>query len=442
MLAGICLLVGAGLPVAAGGAEKYTLKENIAIGDQWRVDLAMRLAGHLQFKNGERTITLELSAAAQHQFPERVLQVRADGLPTQVARFYEQAKADITAQGVKSTRTLRPELRFQVAQRLKDETITYSPAGPLTREELELTGEHLDVLMLNGLLPTDSVALGETWKVPIPVGQALVGLDGVTSQDLRCKLDSVQGDEAKVSVTGSVNGISRGAEVKATIEGSYVFDLKTQRLTSLQWKQKEQRNQGPVSPITKSETTVTVRRTFGAQAETLANSVVADVPAEPDASHLLLTFRDVKTRGELLLDRSWHVVSQTDHQTVLRLLERGELVAQLNVIPWAKAKPGEHVSVAELRKHIEESPGFKVDQVLQASEVPDDEKRWIYRVSVVGQSDGIQVLQNYYAVAGPQGDQLILLFTTDVAQADRLGAHDLATVGTVQFPEARALAKP
>jgi hypothetical protein len=441
MLAGVGLLVFAGMPTTAGAAEKYALQEKIAVGDQWRVEMAMRLAGEVQIRNADKTITLKLSATARHLFPERVLQVRGDGLPTQVARFYEQARADITTQGVTSTRTLRPDRRLQVAQRIKDETVTYSPSGPLGREELELTGEHLDVLMFHGLLPTEAVVVGETWKIPIPVAQALAALDGVTSQDLRCKLESVKGGEARVSVAGTVAGISRGAEVKAAVEGAYTFDLKARKLASLQWKQKEQRHQGPVNPAVKFESTTTVKRTFGVQAEALANAAVADIPVEPNPGHLLLSFGDAKGRWELLHDRSWHVVAQTEQHAVLRLLDRGELIAQMNVIPWEKAQPGKHMAPEDLRKHIEGSPDFIVDQTLQADEVPDDEKRWIYRVSVVGRSDEVQVLQNYYAVAGPGGNQVVLIFTTEVPLAERLAERDLSIVGSVRFPEP-AKAKP
>ena len=156
---------------------------------------------------------------------------------------------------------------------------------------------------------------------------------------------------------------------------------------------------------------------------------MADIPVEPNPGHLLLSFGDAKGRWELLHDRSWHVVAQTEQHTVLRMLERGELVAQMNVIPWEKAKPGQHLAPEDLRKHIEGSPGFTVDQTLQADEVPDDEKRWIYRVSVVGQSDEIQVLQNYYAVAGPGGDQVVLMSNGSFQGVPKLLPEALARRG-------------
>jgi hypothetical protein len=428
----LLLLVGLATPCAEA-AEKYSLKEKFAVADQWRTNLSLQLSGNLQMRSGDKVLALTLAAQADHQFPERVLNVDEAGQATRVARSYEQAKAGITVQGSRSERSLRPERRLQVAQRIKDETVTFAPSGPLTREELELTGEHLDVLMAGALLPEKEVGVGEAWEVTIPAIQALVGLDGVISQDVKGKLESVQGDMARITFSGNVEGISRGAELKTAIDATASFDLKAARLTALEWKQKEQREQGPVTPAAKTESTTTMKRTLGVKADALSNGVVAQLPAEPGPAHLMLLYRDAKGRFEFLHERAWHVVAQNDQYTVMRMLERGELVAQVNVLPWAKARPGQHIGTDELKKLIEESPAFTVDQTLQSGTMPAEAGYWIYRVSAVGKSNETPVLQNYYAVAGPQGDQLMLVFTTEVNQAEHLGSRDLSMVGTVSF---------
>ena len=132
--------------------------------------------------------------------------------------------------------------------------------------------------------------------------------------------------------------------------------------------------------------------------------------------------------------RDWHVISQNDRQAVLRLLDRGELIGQLNVTPWPKAKPGEHLSPEELRKHIDDSPGFEVDQLLQSGQMPADEGLWLYRLSVIGTADEVRLLQNYYAIADRQGNQAVLTFTTEVPLAEKFAERDLSIVGTVSFP--------
>ena len=434
---GLAVLLGVLITDAAAAADKYPLKEKYEVGDQWCTSLTLKINGTLQMQSGEKVLELTLNAAAEHEFPERLLGVDPSGQPLRVARQYEQAKATITVQGAASNRTLRPGRKLQVAQRIKDETVTFAPGGPLTREELELTGEHLDVLMLPALLPEKEVGIGESWEVGIPAIQALVGLEGVINQDVKGKLDAVQGDLAQLAFTGSVEGISNGAEVKTVLDGRCTFNLKSQRITALEWKQKEARQQGPVSPGAKTESTTSMKRTLGGKSEALADAVILQLPAEPLPSHLMLLHREPKGRHEMLLERSWHIVAQTDQYTVLRLLERGELVAQVNVIPWEKAKPGQHINPDDLKKLIADAQSFTLDQIVQSGVVPSGSGHWIYRITAAGKSNETPVLQNYFAVAGPQGDQVILIFTTEVNQSERLASRDLAIAATVSFSQGK-----
>src|SRR5262249_5970892 len=156
--------------------------------------------------------------SATHEFPERILVPGAGGLVFKTARFYDKAQAAINAGGEKSERSLRADRRLSVAQRHKEQSSVYSPAGPLTREELDLIAEDFDTLSILGVLPAKPVAVDETWNVPNSVVQALCNFDGLTEQSLSGKLTQVQGNKAIFSITGSAAGIEKGAVAKLKIE--------------------------------------------------------------------------------------------------------------------------------------------------------------------------------------------------------------------------------
>jgi hypothetical protein len=119
------------------------------------------------------------------------------------------------------------------------------------------------------------------------------------------------------------------------------------------------------------------------------------------------------------------------------MLERGELIAQVNIVPWEKAKPGQHISEEDLKKLVESGDSFALDQIVQSGTVPADAGYWVYRITAAGKSNETAVLQNYYAVASPQGEQVMLIFTTEVNQAEKLAGRDLSLVGTVRFTPAK-----
>jgi hypothetical protein len=417
-------------------AQTYPLSETAQAGDCFRIHLNMTLSGEMRVNKEGKPWSLTLEATATHEFPERILQVASDGLPEKAARIYEKANAVITVDKTPSNRSLRSERHLLVAQRNKDHLLVYSPAGALTREELELASEHFDALALPGLLPGRAVSVGETWKIPNTVAQALCSFEGLVEQTLVCKLEEVKDQVARVSVSGAATGIDLGALAKLKIEASYRYDLDSKRLTRLDWKQKDERDQGPASPATSVQTAVTLTRTAIEQPAVLSDVALVSVPdgLEPPAQLTQLEYHDAKGRFDMLYGRDWQMVSQSNEHVVMRLLDRGDFVSQLTVTPWTKAEKGKHLSADEFRQAMADTPGWEPDDELQAGEVPAEAGRWIYRISTLGELDDTKVMQNFYLVAGPEGEQVVLAFTMPAKQADRLGTRDLSIATGIEFP--------
>jgi hypothetical protein len=84
-----------------------------------------------------------------------------------------------------------------------------------------------------------------------------------------------------------------------------------------------------------------------------------------------------------------------------------------------------------------QTPGWEPEKELQASEVPVAEGLWAYRLSVMGKLDGVAVLQNFFLVAAPGGEQVVVTITMTPKQADKLGARDLTLVGGLGVPAAK-----
>ena len=420
--------------------QTYPLAEAVQPGDCFRVRLDMSLDGEMTVQRGDKPAKLPLKAAAAHEYPERVLSVGKDGVPDKAARVYETARATITVARDSSERTLRDDRRLIVAQRHKDQPLVYSPAGALTRAELDLTSDHFDTLAVVGLLPGKAVAVGDTWKIPTGVAQALCNFEGVTEQTLSGKLDEVKDGVAQFTVSGTSSGVDQGSLVKLEITAKGRFDLKAKRLTALDWTQKDQRDAGPVSPATAVTTTVALKRTPIERPEKLSDVALVSVPDgfAPPAPLTHLELRDGKGRYELLHPREWQMVSATENHQVLRLMDRGDFVAQATITPWTAAEKGQHLSPDAFKEAMYGSPGFELTKELQADEVPSEQKgRWVYRLSALGELDGVEVLQNCYLIAAPGGEQVVVTFTLTPKQADKLGARDLSFVGGLEVPAAK-----
>jgi hypothetical protein len=157
----------------------------------------------------------------------------------------------------------------------------------------------------------------------------------------------------------------------------------------------------------------------------------------PDALQLV-EYRHPKGKFELNYSRDWQVVGEPDGRLILRLMDRGDFVAQATITPWTPAEKGKHLSPDEFRAAMAEAPGWEAEKELQAGEVPGGgEGRWVYRVSMQGKADGVAVLQNFFLIAGPNGDQVVVAVTLTPKKAEQLGGRDLSLAGSVELPGAK-----
>jgi hypothetical protein len=418
-------------------SQTVTVAEAPKVNDCYRLAMSMKLTGEMIVVQDGKPATLKLAASAEHRFCERVLALNASSsLPTKVARQYDEARAVITVEGAANPRSLRSDRRLIVAQRPNDVLLCYAPAGSLTREELDTVSEQFDTMALAGLLPRKSVALGDTWKIDNAAAQAICLFDGLVSQDLAGKLIDVKDGTAVFSVTGSAKGIELGAQVSVKITATGRFDLAKQRLAALEWKQTDTRDQGPASPAVNVESIVSISREPTAEPKELSDIALVGVPQGFDVTEALksVTVRDVKNRFELACNRDWQVTGQTESHLVLRLIDRGEFVAQATITPWQKMPAGQHTDAKSFRESMIGSPGWVFEEALQEGEMPNQSNgRWVYRFAARGQMENIAVLQIFYLVAGSNGDQAVVAITFKPAQASKLAARDALLVDGLEF---------
>jgi hypothetical protein len=429
------LLIGLAFAIPAPG-QTYTLSESPAEGDCVRFTLETNLTGTLKVTRDGKPLSLRVSAKNEHTFAERALEVR-NGVTRKAARFYAVATSRATVDGSPIERSLSPDRRLVVAYQKGNSLTCFALAGPLTRTELDVVREHFDTLHLAGLLPGKPVGVGDAWKLDSATAQALCLFDGLISHDLSVRLEHVTATVASLAVTGTAKGIENGALANLTVAATAKYDRNARRIVEVDWKQKDVREQGPVTPAAEIETTTKLKRDrLETAPPELTAAALVRVPAadDPPVEMTSLVHQDSKERFRFLYARDWHIVGQTDHHLVMRLLDRGDFVAQATLTPWRNAGAGKHMSPEEFERLTAGGTGWQLEQVLDRQEVPTDPDRWVYRISARGNLEGSAVSQAFYLVATASGEQMILTFTMKPAAAARLGTRDLVIVNAIEFP--------
>ena len=420
------------VPGPAARAQSVHLVESPKTGDCSRYSIELNLTGHLAVvqENGKEQIRLE--AKARHVFSERIMAV-ADGLPSKSARNYAEAAASLIVSGERLDRTLPADRRLIATQRGAEGLLCYSPAGPLTRDQLDLVTEHFDPQCLAALLPGREVKVGDSWPIADAAAHAASLLDSLTRNGLTGKLAGVAGSTASFTIEGAVEGIENGARVSIAVNANGKLDLAHNRVVELTWKQTDNREAGPVSPASQIEAVVVLKRErLEAAPKELDETAIASIP-QGDPPAAMTQLRHVDSRGRYSFDysRDWHITGESDPHLVLRLLDRNAIAVQATITAWKKAEPGKHATAEDVKKAIAEAPGWAADQILDDGEVPIDGGRWLYRYSVAGRIREVPVVQRFHLLAGPQGEQLVITITLPPEQARAIGNRDLQLIKAI-----------
>ena len=414
-----------------------------------RNEIVMELDGKITVRQGDKDAVFPHKATAKHVFLERYLDVNGV-IVDKAARFYATAESSISFNNSPATkRSLRAERSFMVGQRTKDKVLSFSPTGALTREEVELT-EHFDTMAVAGLLPGKAVEVGKTWTLPNRVVFALCDLEGLLQQDLEAKLESVQDRIAHVKIFGKAQGIDQGAQVTMLINANFDFDTKQQRIVFVEWKQADDRQQGPISPALSADVTIKLTRTPIEEPEQLNKFALVPIPTTemPPGSLTNILHHDAKQPFKLSYTRDWHVVS--DHpQLVMRLIDRGDFIAQVTITPWKKIDPKSVMTLDAFADLMAKTPGWQEDKEVERKQIKDSAKghHTVYRVASSGllssgSSEGVRTVQSFYLIVSDQGEQMIVTFSTTPPQVPRLGNRDLELVRDIIFTEADNNAPP
>ncbi|WP_299461652.1 hypothetical protein [uncultured Gimesia sp.] len=423
----------------SAAAETYEFRESNTDSRTFNVNSTIKVDGLLEtaIKSGQSR-TLKLDVEGKLQYLERRLPGKGrDAEALRSLRYYESATANIDVQGQKTFARGRDKHRMIVAEGTTEGLSLHSPVGPLMPSELELLNSPGDSLPVIALLPQSEVEVGEVWTPDRWVLQSLTGLEAVLKSELTCKLESVENELANISFQGKIEGATVGAQTEIAVTGKLQFRMNGHFISHLEMEQTEKRSVGSVSPGMKVTARVNWNRTLAVGTGPLTDEALAAIPLETKPEAKYLSFEppwDVR----LLLPRDWYVFHQTSQVAVLRLLEKGSLIAQTNISKIPSVKPGSHTSEEQFQQDIRTSLGANLIKILKAENLSPADGKFIHRVTVAGKANEIPVQWIYYLCAAPSGRQISFVFTVDEKLVDQLDNRDTDLVLSLEFLEPQA----
>lgn len=428
------LLLGLLLP--GDEPAQHHVKEKVTANSQVKNRVHLVVRGAIKVEGKDQ----QLAGQALLEYPEKVLDVGKDGMASKVIRYYEDARAKFVVNNHEDPRQIRVPVRLIAGEDTGTHLEVYSPSGPLTGDERELIEDVLDTTRIPALLPPLPVAVGASFDPEPAILCRLCQIHHYISSTVKGKLDSHDGQTAKLTYSGKVHGISNGVEIKSSVEAKLTYDVASGMVTNVEWSQKDNRGPSPIGPPGEFDVKISVTRSKTDSRYLAADAVAAASKNTGELARRLL-FTDPAGRFRFLHDRSWHLTMLNEQRAVLRKMKDGEFVCQLNVTILEPNAERAKMTPDELQAMVERVGGWKIEEVVRADSVVANGPYDLQLLVANGTSGNLRLSQRHYLATMQGGRQLIFSFLVEPKNDEKLGTEDLAVVNSLEFLS-RAASKP
>ena len=408
--------------------ELYDLTSRRTVGSTDMVEVLLEMAGSTKpiTPDGKEVIG-PVKVVAGFRYEEQVLGFQTKGpLALKSVREYTLAKAKMNFGESQQAPDLDSNHRIVVCEITDKGTELFSPQGPLKGEQLLLIeGIPVNTLSLDLLLPNKPVKVGDSWKIPDSALQSFLNVDGVSQHTLEATLTSVADDLAMIEIVGDSQGAYLGALSEMTIQAKYQFDIRAKRVNWVGMLLEEKRSIGVVGPGLDIKARLQVKISPLNEPNNLTPEFLKEFDLKKNDVVSQLRYEDGKGAWRFQHPRSWYMLPDEPNKTMLRMLDKGELVAQCNIVSMPKIDPKYPTQLKkfadDLAKGLEKNSANVVSADESTNFAGYNELRVILDGSVDG---GLPLRWVYYLLTDKEGYQTIVVFVIEAEHLEQFGDSD------------------
>lgn len=452
-------MVAAAILALAGGLPGSAVATETAEGEMRRVDVLLAVRGSLFAEaSPERSpVSQPIELDARFVFAEPAATSEGDRDDAEMApraRRYRSAVAEFSTDGRRSRTALAADAADLLVAVRGTTPSPYLAESFLSREEAELLEVPFDAALVDQLQPTVAVVVDETWRVAADLAAGLLAIDTVESGGIDARLVAVTDGVAEVALEGTVTGGVDGAATRIVITGSYRCPavaetdrwLLGESIEDLAVELSERREAGWVAPGLDVTATLTLRRSAEGQVgdDTVEPSdqlavAAADRPSGPGRPGTVWE-RHRQGRYSLVLDDRWRVVEDSSDGLVMRLMDRGALVAQCSILPLPRTAAEKPPELETVRRDVERSLGDQFGQITAAEATTRGDGTRVVRIVAEGTAEDRPFRWIHQVLTDPAGYRAAVTCMHEPAMADRFGIADRELVAGLVLVADRAAA--
>jgi hypothetical protein len=414
-------------PVSA--AETVDLSTKASATSKFRVKTIVEAEGslHVNSDGDDEPKSLPMSVRGELFHDEQ-------GFGDGALRHYWEAKADLTVNGVATSRRLRDSRQLiRVSNGSRNRPVFGSLRGPLTREELELMDFSSSGFSPETLLPGKEVGVGDEWRQADEVTRALLSVDEIRGGELTSKVLTIEAKTTKIELSGHIEAAVDGVKTAIEVTGSFHFDQENKIVKWLALSLKEKREIGFAAPGFEVVAVIRTARQSIEHSDAFPDTLLSTVSKKARTSEVVLEFQPTNEHYHMAFDRRWHVLSQHANAALLRMVDNGDLLATCRINRLTKTTPGKPVSLEGFQNDVRRALDKNCEQIISAEESVNSQDVRILRVVAAGKAADASVQGVYYHLSNDEGQRLSCVFTYEAFLASRFAGADQAVVSSVSL---------
>ncbi len=371
---------------------------------------------------------------AGFKYEERFVEYSPTGALRSV-REYEQAGMKRKF-GSSLTRPLLDSSRKNIVSTFDGKKATvYCPTGPMKAEQYALLSEvPFNTTLLDRLLPNREVKLGDSWQVSSDILSALLGVEAIQINTVYLTLTSIVDNFAEIELyqqsvkdaqgnelPSTLECASEGASVALDLNGKFQFDLTAKRITWFGLRISERRSESVATPGLECDATLKINVAPMEKPEKLTDNVVAKLNKGPKPEQLMLYYSGQKGPWKFQNSRRWKMIEDGPKSTALCYVDRGEAVAQCNILSNGKIDLSTQPTLESYQDEIKKGLGDRFAEFKQATANETEDGVSIYYVVADGVYESLPFRWVYYLITDKEGNQATIMFEI---RADFLDRYD------------------
>ncbi len=413
-------VVLAGLGFAARADEPVRLREALAAGSRYQVQIRVQLEGALVLpaeKDKPQAKPLPLTGESVIDYDERALSIDREGRVNRTVRVFRRCDFERQLGSTPQKATLRPTVRRVVMMRMNNTEVPFSPDGPMTWGEIDMLRTDVFTPALLGFLPDRDVRPGERWKASLDAVRELTDFEQVDEGGLDCRLESIVNmggrRQARVSLKGTVKGTNEDGPARQQLDGFYLFDLDGGYLATLTINGKHSLLNGDGKEVGRIEGRFGMSRQPLTRSAELSDESLRGVTLEPNDANTRLLYENEDLKVTFLHPRRWRVSGVQGRQITLDGADGNGL---LMTVDAPQKTPTAEAFLAESRAWLQKQKA-KVGRIMPPRRV--QAPGVMEQFSIEGELEGQKFLMDYYVTRQTAGGATI---------AARLLPNNLAAV--------------